>query len=241
MKQISTILFTALAGYVHLSAAVGDATWYGCYNSSGSLKTMGDDNFQSRGKCRETCVKDPGYSVDDSKCKQGCPGFVQETCGTRLGEYFSVYLSGLEVSPDQDPVSSSSSSSATSTATTASVSTTSHPTATPTSDKSVSSSSAPPEPKKSVDKAGVAAGVVVGVLAVLGIGLGLFLFIRRRKRQQVEEEYKRSVAAREFAKKPQQDHRLDPAMIQRRDSVGSIADNQDYSRRILKVTNPDDR
>lgn len=102
MKQISTILFTALAGYVHLSAAIGDATYYGCYNSSGSLQTKGDDNFQSRGKCRETCVKDPGYSVqamtnstlclcgnylpnnaykvDDSKCKQGCPGFVQETC-----------------------------------------------------------------------------------------------------------------------------------------------------------------
>lgn len=173
MKQISTILFTALAGYVHLSAAVGDATYYGCYNSSGSLQTKGDDNFQSRGKCRETCVKDPGYSVqamtnstlclcgnylpndaykvDNSKCKQGCPGFVQESCksffilytffsflsplaftqqiskyliqltryigGTRLGEYFSVYLSGLEVSPDQDPVSSSSSSSTTSTTT----------------------------------------------------------------------------------------------------------------------------
>jgi cell wall integrity and stress response component len=28
-------------------------------------------------------------------------------------------------------------------------------------------------------------------------------------------------------------------MMQRRMSDGSIADNQDYSRRILKVTNPD--
>jgi len=261
MKQISAILLTALAGYVHLSAATGDAIYHGCYNSSGSLQTKGDDDFQSRGKCRETCVKPPGYSVqamtnrtlclcgnflpndaykvDDSKCKQGCPGFEQETCGTRLGDYFSVYLSGLEENPDQDPVSSSSSSSPTSTA--GGGSTTSHPTATPTSDKSEFPPSPPPEPKKSVDKASVAAGVVVGVLAVLAVGLGLFFFIRRRKRQQVEEEYKRSVAAREFAKKPQQDHRLDPVMIQRRDSVGSIADNQDYSRRILKVTNPDDR
>ncbi|KAG0132938.1 hypothetical protein HOY82DRAFT_483255 [Tuber indicum] len=238
MKQISAILLTALAGYVHLSAA-GDAIYHGCYNSSGSLQTKGDDDFQSRGKCRETCVKPPGYSVDDSKCKQGCPGFEQETCGTRLGDYFSVYLSGLEENPDQDPLSSSSSSSPTSTA--GGGSTTSHPTATPTSDRSEFPPSPPPEPKKSVDKASVAAGVVVGVLAVLAVGLGLFFFIRRRKRQQVEEEYKRSVAAREFAKKPQQDHRLDPVMIQRRDSVGSIADNQDYSRRILKVTNPDDR
>ncbi|CUS08291.1 unnamed protein product [Tuber aestivum] len=261
MKQIATVLFTALAGYVHFSAA-GDAVYHGCYNSSGSLQTKGEDNFQSRGKCRETCVKSPGYSVqamtnstlclcgnflpndaykaDDSKCRQGCPGFEDETCGTRLGDYFSVYLSGLEENPDQDPVSSSSSSSPTSTGGMYG-STVSHPTAIPTLNKNQSSSSASSEPKKSVDKAGVAAGVVVGVLALLGIGLGLFLFIRRRKRQQVEEEYKRSVATRGFAKKPQQDHRLDPVMIQRRDSAGSIADNQDYSRRILKVTNPDDR
>lgn len=104
MKPISTIFLTALAGFAHLSAAIGDATYYGCYNSSGSLQTKGEDNFQSRGKCRETCVKNntPGYAVqamtnstlclcgnflpndaykvDNNKCRQGCPGFEQETC-----------------------------------------------------------------------------------------------------------------------------------------------------------------
>lgn len=99
-------------------------------------------------------------------------------------------------------------------------------------------STAKPEPAKSVNKAGVAAGVVVGVLAIAGIGIGLFLLMKKRRRDKVEEEYRKSAAAREFARKPEQDHRLDPVMIQRRDSVGSIADNQDYSRRILKVSAP---
>lgn len=83
---------------------------------------------------------------------------------------------------------------------------------------------------------GVAVGVVIGVLAIAGVGIGLFLLTKKRRREKVEEEYRKSAAAREFSRKPEQDHRLDPVMIQRRDSVGSIADNQDYSRRILKVS-----
>lgn len=70
---------------------------------------------------------------------------------------------------------------------------------------------------------------------ILSIGAGAFLIIRKRNREKVEEEYRRSAAAREFGQKPSSDSRLDPAMVQRRDSVGSIADNEDYSRRILKV------
>lgn len=71
---------------------------------------------------------------------------------------------------------------------------------------------------------------------VLSVGVGAWLLIRKRNRERVEEEYRRSAAAREYAAKPNSDHRLDPGMVQRRDSVGSIADNQDYSRRILKVS-----
>jgi cell wall integrity and stress response component len=61
----------------------------------------------------------------------------------------------------------------------------------------------------------------------------------------VEEEYKRQATINTFIAngKPGSsagssnlhDTRLDPAMVQRRMSDGSIADNQDYSRRILKV------
>ncbi len=71
---------------------------------------------------------------------------------------------------------------------------------------------------------------------------GIFFFLRNRKKRAVEEEYRRNVAAGYNGKPPSSsagslnDSRLEPSvMMQRRQSDGSIADNQDYSRRILKV------
>ncbi|CAF9907626.1 hypothetical protein IMSHALPRED_005591 [Imshaugia aleurites] len=94
------------------------------------------------------------------------------------------------------------------------------------------------------NKASVAAGVVVGIVALSAIAGGIFFFLRNRKRRAVEEEYRRNVAGGYGAKPPASsagsvsDARLEPSvMMQRRQSDGSIADNQDYSRRILKVTN----
>lgn len=95
-------------------------------------------------------------------------------------------------------------------------------------------------------KAGIAAGVIVGLIAIAAVAGGVFLFLRNKKRREVEEEYRRNAAISQFAqggKHPSSqsgstfsDMRLDPAvMAQRRLSDGSIADNQDYSRRILKV------
>lgn len=70
--------------------------------------------------------------------------------------------------------------------------------------------------------------------------------MRRRARRELEEEHKRQVAVSSFIKngKPgssggdsMPDTRLDPAILRdRRMSDGSIMDNQDYSRRILKVS-----
>ena len=105
-------------------------------------------------------------------------------------------------------------------------------TATPTSSSDNSSST--PEPN-GINKAGAAAGAVVGVLVAGAISVGAFLFIRKQRRKKVEDEYRRSIAVREYQKKPEADLRLDPTMLQRRMSDGSIADNHDYSRRILKV------
>ncbi|KAL8849489.1 MAG: hypothetical protein Q9221_005571 [Calogaya cf. arnoldii] len=104
-------------------------------------------------------------------------------------------------------------------------------------------------PSKGPNTAGIAAGVVVGVVAACAIAGLLFFFLRRRKRGALEEEYP-SNAVNPFemeteSKPPASSHsmsdsRLEPSvMLQRRQSDGSIADNQDYSRRILKVTNPD--
>ncbi|KAH0542374.1 hypothetical protein FGG08_003219 [Glutinoglossum americanum] len=94
-------------------------------------------------------------------------------------------------------------------------------------------------------KAGIAAGVVVGIIVVGAIVGGAWFYLRARKRRALEEEYRRNATINSFIAKPGStssisDSRLEPSvMMQRRMSDGSIADNQDYSRRILKVTNPD--
>jgi cell wall integrity and stress response component len=59
----------------------------------------------------------------------------------------------------------------------------------------------------------------------------------------VEEEYRRQAAVNSFvsggklhtSNSSMTDSRLDPEFMARRQSNGSIADNEDYSRRILKV------
>jgi len=96
---------------------------------------------------------------------------------------------------------------------------------------------------KGPNTAGIAAGVVVSVLAVSAILGGVWFFLRSRRRRAVEEEYRRNAAINNFtgggkpgSEPSLSDSRLEPSvMMQRRMSDGSIADNQDYSRRILKV------
>ncbi|KAL8912251.1 MAG: hypothetical protein Q9171_002706 [Xanthocarpia ochracea] len=102
------------------------------------------------------------------------------------------------------------------------------------------------QPAKGPNTAGIAAGVVVGVVSVCAVAGGLFFFLRRRKRRALEEEYQQHAVnpfEGETESKPpasshsMSDSRLEPSvMMQRRQSDGSIADNQDYSRRILKAS-----
>ncbi|KAI9879228.1 MAG: hypothetical protein M1830_009159 [Pleopsidium flavum] len=100
---------------------------------------------------------------------------------------------------------------------------------------------------KGPNTTGIVVGVVVAVVAIAAIIGAGWLFLRTRRRRAVEEEYRRNAAMNNFTGggKPSStpslsDSRLEPSvMMQRRMSDGSIADNQDYSRRILKVTNPD--
>lgn len=106
----------------------------------------------------------------------------------------------------------------------------------------VSSAISEPE-KKGPNTAGIAAGVVVGVVVLAAIIGGVFFYLRRQKRQSVEEEYRRQAAVNSFvsggklhtSNSSMTDSRLDPEFMARRQSNGSIADNEDYSRRILKV------
>ena len=98
-------------------------------------------------------------------------------------------------------------------------------------------------PSSGPNKAGIAAGVVVGMVALSAIAGGIFFFLRNRKKRAMEEEYRHNLANSYGPKPPPSsagsasDSRLEPSvMMQRRQSDGSIADNQDYSRRILKVS-----
>ena len=97
-------------------------------------------------------------------------------------------------------------------------------------------------PSGGPSKAGIAAGVVAGIVGLSAIAGGVFLFLKNRKRRATEAEYRRNLE-NSYGQKPPpssagsaSDSRLEPSvMMQRRQSDGSIADNQDYSRRILKV------
>jgi hypothetical protein len=68
--------------------------------------------------------------------------------------------------------------------------------------------------------------------------------MRRRRQKQAEEAYRRNAAnVDQFvaggklhtSNSSMNDSRIDPSFVDRRQSNGSIADNEDYSRRILKV------
>lgn len=96
---------------------------------------------------------------------------------------------------------------------------------------------------------GIAVGVVVGVLVLAAVIGAVLLVLRRRKRRMEAEEYQQKQTVQQFvaggkggagytagSETSMNDTRLDPDfMMSRRQSDGSIMDNQDYSRRILKV------
>jgi cell wall integrity and stress response component len=107
-----------------------------------------------------------------------------------------------------------------------------------------SSPSAAPVEESKPNTAGIAAGVVVGIVGLGAIMAGVWFFMRRRRQKQAEEDYRRNAANIDqfvsggklhTSASSMNDSRIDPSFMDRRQSNGSIADNEDYSRRILKV------
>lgn len=223
-------------------------------------------DFNSRGLCNNLCRGkdknvaatnlDSCYCGDkyppkstlttDDKCSEPCPGTDKEACGGL--DTYSVYNSGVRVSvaDSDDPTTSSAVSSGRPTST-ASPSASSSTATAPTEGVVTPEPSATEAPSSSSNTVGIAVGVVCGVLALGGVGGAVFFFMRRRRNSEIEEEHRRNAAVNAFisgGKPPSSsgglsmsDSRLDPVMVNRRMSDGSIADNQDYSRRILRVTN----
>jgi cell wall integrity and stress response component len=232
------------------------------YNSKGSCSlaciNLNKPVFAMTNRFSCYCGSDlpPANSkVDNSSCTTPCPGYPSDTCGGG-SQYTSVYLTSDNL---EGTISNSNSDGSAPSATSKT-----SPSTTPSATQSVvtiggqtvvvtasASPSATGGSGGGASKAGVAAGVVVGLIALAAIAGGMFLFIRNKQRREVEEEYRRNAVISSFTngrdKHPTSsagdssfsDMRLDPAvMAQRRMSDGSIADNQDYSRRILKVIHP---
>ncbi|POS83042.1 hypothetical protein EPUL_006076, partial [Erysiphe pulchra] len=245
----------------HVSAAASSPK--GCFSSTFSLSLAGSQTFNSIGSCSTLCLGKKAEAMamqdsdcycgptlppinaitDDSKCSIPCPGYPSDLCGGVNA--FSVYLTGLSAAvPNAESPSSTSASPIKPTMTTSlppsvvtvggeTVVVTANPASTdnlPNSEKT----------KSSPNKAGIAAGVVVGLLAFAAIAGGLVLYLRNQKRRAIEEEHRQAAAVNSFIDGGKYsgtipDTRLDPTVIaSRRMSDGSIADNQDYSRRILK-------
>ncbi|EXJ73711.1 uncharacterized protein A1O5_03473 [Cladophialophora psammophila CBS 110553] len=236
-------------------------TTLGCYDQPDPLTSQGDYTFQTSGYCQGVCVQlnkpvmaitggSTCYCGDElpaldtevnpDSCNTPCNGFDQQTCGG-IG-FWQVYLTGLNGDVQTAPNSTSSSSSSSPTQSNGS-STTQPAVITKPGETVVVTASASPSEKSSggTSKVGIAVGVVVGVVGLSGIIGGVLLFLRHKRNREIEEEHRRNAAVNSFvgsakSDKSSTDQRLDPSIYShRRQSIGSIADERDFSRRILQV------
>jgi cell wall integrity and stress response component len=185
--------------------------------------------------CDTTCS---GTDKDNCTCQPFIDCHCTHICTGGGASKLWVLLTGNtrnKVENYVPPVSSSSTSSAKPSSTTTATAGPISPTTTP--------STAPKENSKP-NTAGIAAGVVVGIVGLGAIIGGVWFFLRRRRQKQAEKDYRRNASnITDFvsggklhtSNSSMNDSRIDPSFGDRRQSNGSIADNEDYSRRILKV------
>ncbi|KAH8701881.1 hypothetical protein BGW36DRAFT_289718 [Talaromyces proteolyticus] len=239
-----------------VNADPGPITKVDCYSQVPNFKNNGTFQWQSNGHCQGVCVdmgspvmaltggntclcgdELPPNATKTSGCDLTCNGYPPDGCGGKSA--YEVFLTGMTSSvPIMDQSSATTAASTSSTTTGVSVITQAGQTIVVTASSAANSSSAPQS--SGVNTAGIAAGVVVGVVALSAIIGAAFFFMRRRRAKQLEEEYRRNAEINAFAQKkpntPSSDSRWDgDYMAQRRQSNGSIDDDQDFSRRILQV------
>ncbi|KIX00776.1 uncharacterized protein Z518_09841 [Rhinocladiella mackenziei CBS 650.93] len=186
--------------------------------------------------------------VSDDKCDSPCNGYDQENCGG-LG-FWQVYLTGLTADVETAPNSTTVSVIPTPAQTAQSSASTKPSVITKAGETVVVTASAAAntaEPSSSSGSSGgpsvvgIAVGVVVGVIGLATIIGGILFYLRRRRNREIEEEHRRNAAVSSFvgsqkSDKSSTDQRLDPSIYShRRQSIGSIADERDFSRRILQV------
>jgi cell wall integrity and stress response component len=242
-----------------VTKAASAMTTIGCFETGLPLENHGPYKFQSPGNCQLVCLqlnKDvmglsdgencwcgdeipaKEWQTKNETCSTSCAGDDTTLCGGK-NVLWVVLTGNTRNQVDYFQPSSSSSSVPAKTSSPAE-------TQTAAASATVSPTSAPQQDDKP-NTVAIAVGVVVGILALAAILFGVWFLLRRKRQQQAEEDYRRNAAnVNAFVGSGKQlhtsnssmnDSRLDPSFIDRRQSNGSIADNEDYSRRILKVTN----
>jgi cell wall integrity and stress response component len=206
-----------------------------------------------------TVMPPPSDKASDTKCAYKCPAYGKEACGNIGGTgYYSIFNLGDDIDPpiyveeEEDDDKDDDKDSGSSTTMGSGPSSTAEPSLPAKTEDNSNEEPTGDEKKDEEDKggpnvAGIVGGSVVGVVAVAAGAGGLWFFMRRRRNSEIEEEHRRNAAVNAFisgSKPPgssgsisMTDSRLDPVMAHRRMSDGSIADNEDYSRKILRVTN----
>ena len=187
--------------------------------------------------------------VENSDCAYPCPDYPLEACGG-LGDpgYWSVFNTGKQINVQyyEPPKTTSSTVPASKTSAPSASSAAPAPETTSTSSSSGGGGGGDSKQGSSTNVAAIAGGVVSGIVVVAAVIGFLFFYMRRKRNAELEEEHRRNAAVNAFisgSKPPTSssgsismtDSRLDPVMAHRRLSDGSIADNEDYSRRILRV------
>ncbi|CAN8105431.1 unnamed protein product [Discula destructiva] len=243
---------------------LGQTISQGCFSSWGNLIFNGTSKYMSMGGCATDLCVPGGFLVsaitagnecycgneyppedtlvDDTECNIGCPGWGASACGGLKA--YSVFNNGIMLAVDYAAANTTASATGTGTVVASSTvvnggqTSVVYVTSSPTAEPSTGGGSSP-------NIGGIVAGVVVGVVVLLAVAGGIFFWFRRRRNQEIEDEHRRNAAVNAFMKPPgsssgysaENDARMDPVMAQRRLSTGSIADNEDYSRKILRVTN----
>ncbi|KAK0612059.1 hypothetical protein B0T14DRAFT_340347 [Immersiella caudata] len=232
-------------------------TVQGCFTDSGELQFNSTPRFNSESSCvQDICFKG-GFEVagttggnkcfcghkyppkialtDDKNCNIGCAGFDLQACGG-FGTW-TIYNTGLAVVVDTSGEETINKGGGGGSGTSTAVKTV---TGAP-----VVVTAPPAESSGGTNVGAIAGGVVVGVLAIAGAIGGMFFYMRRKRNREIEEEHHRNAQVNSFISGKGSssggsitDARLDPVMAQRRMSDGSIADNHDYSRKILRVRCP---
>lgn len=184
--------------------------------------------------------------VDKSKCDVTCDGYPADMCGGK--DTYSIYLVDASDESSVKTISAGSSgTTGTSTATGASSPTQKHVVTnggggtvvvTAASESQAASTDKSDGDKKS-NTAAIAAGVVVGVVGFCAL-LGAAFFFYRFKKRKNQQNYLNTAPVEQYGNKPMStssNSRFDgDFMAQRRQSNGSIDDDQDFSRRILQVS-----